>query len=81
MKTDTSDFLVSPYKIVANDSVYFIEDSFQKKIYKYNKFTGTYASIGRPGEGPEENLELDDFSVTNEGIIIHDSKLKKISSI
>ncbi|SEF92427.1 hypothetical protein SAMN03080598_01891 [Algoriphagus boritolerans DSM 17298 = JCM 18970] len=77
VKTDTSDFLVSPYKIVANDSVYFIEDSFQKKIYKYNKFTGTYASIGRPGEGPEENLELDDFSVTNEGIIIHDSKLKK----
>lgn len=77
VKTDTTDFLVSPYKIVANDSVYFIEDSFQKKIYKYNKFTGTYASIGRSGEGPEENLELDDFSVTNEGIIMHDSKLKK----
>jgi hypothetical protein len=77
VKTDSLNFLVSPYKIVANDSSYFIEDSFQKKVFFYNKYTNNYAVIGTHGEGPGENLELDDFSIHNNMVTINDSKLKK----
>lgn len=77
VKTDSLNFLISPYKIVANDSLYFIEDSFQKKVFLYNKNTNYYSVIGTTGEGPSKNLELDDFSIHNNMVTIHDSKLKK----
>jgi hypothetical protein len=77
VKTDSPSILVSPYKVVMNDSIYFIGDSFQKKVFKYNKHNGAYNMIGKSGEGPNENLELDDFSINQKGIITYDSKLKK----
>lgn len=80
IKTISPNYLVSPYKIIANDSIYLIEDSFQKKVLNYNEFSGVFNFIGKNGEGPSENLELDDFSLENSRVVFHDSKLKKFLS-
>ena len=77
VRTRQPNLLVSPYKIVARDSVYFIQDFFQKKIFKYDKFLNSYKTYGKAGEGPLENMELDDFMVQDDSIFIYDSKLRK----
>jgi hypothetical protein len=80
IETEAPNLLVTPYKVIANDSLYFIEDSFQKKVIKYKKSDGSYKIFGVSGEGPGENLELDDFSILDDTLVILDSKLKKFLS-
>jgi hypothetical protein len=77
VETKQPELLVSPYKIIANDSIYYISDFFGKNIVRFDKKTGSYLTIGRPGEGPGENLELDDFSIYGDTIVFYDSGLSK----
>lgn len=75
VETQKPELLVEPYKIIANDSIYYISDHFRKNIVRFDKRTGSYLTIGRPGEGPGENLGLDDFSIYRDTIVFHDSGL------
>lgn len=77
VETKKPELLVEPYKIIANDSIYYISDHFRKNIVRFDKRTGAYLTIGRPGEGPGENLGLDDFSIYRDTIVFHDSRLRK----
>lgn len=77
VETKKPEYLVTPYKIIANDSIYYISDHFRKNIVRFDKRTGAYLTIGRPAEGPGENRGLDDFSIYRDTIVFHDSRLRK----
>ncbi|MBN3584241.1 6-bladed beta-propeller [Algoriphagus aestuarii] len=75
--TDFPDLLVQPFKIINFEKKYLIEDKFNKKIFIFNIDGDDYLTAGVPGQGPGENLDIDDFTLKSDTIIIKDSALGK----
>lgn len=56
-------------KIVVKDSIIYIADTYMKNLFLYDMAGNFITSVGRKGEGPNENLSLSDFCVDNKGNI------------
>lgn len=56
-------------KIVVKDSIIYVADTYMKNLFLYDMAGNFISSVGKIGEGPNENLSLSDFCVDNKGNI------------
>lgn len=78
LKTGEQQILARPNKMFFTDNLIFIEENFSEKVFVFDLSGNFLNTIGEEGEGPFQNMTLDDFSVHNDTVWIKDSKLKKL---
>lgn len=78
LKTGEKQILARPNKMFFTDNLLFIEENFSEKVFVFDLSGNFLNTIGEEGEGPFQNMTLDDFSVHNDTVWIKDSKLKKL---
>lgn len=65
--------LVQPYKISIHDGVFFVQDSFQRFLFIFDKVGNQIGQINAVGDGPGQYLYLDDFQIFKDQVWIKDS--------
>lgn len=78
IKSDERFPLVNPYKTLLYGSRIFLLDKFQNFIFIYNQGGDLEKIIKDIGEGPDQFLQIDDFQVNNNEIIIKDGRTRNM---
>ncbi len=77
LQTNEKDLLVQPYKFIFRDSLIFIQERFSNRIFLFDELGKFKNTIGSPGVGPHENINMDDFSIFQDTVWIKDADTGK----
>ncbi|PRY87929.1 6-bladed beta-propeller [Mongoliibacter ruber] len=69
--------LVRPYKTVVQDSIIFVEDKELNNLFVFDNSGKIRTILKSAGVGPNEFIQIDEFSVSENKIYIQDDYLKK----
>ena len=78
LKDPPETLLVTPYQFQFKNNKIFVRDLDYNNIHVYSKNGEFLNAILSSGEGPQEFIQINDFFVTEDQVIIQDTFLRKI---